>query len=144
MILVGLLVGVLIAALPDPAEWARFSTQARSPSGYFTLAGALFGTVTGYVLMWNLARFEIKGPGWQRAGRYLVGIAGVLAIYLALDVLFALLAGDETLAGYLLRYIRYAMVTLWATYGAPWLFLRMRLAMPAGMEREARPAAATI
>jgi hypothetical protein len=71
-----------------------------------------------------------------------VGIVGVLAIYLALDVLFALLARDETPAGYLLRYIRYAVVTLWATFGAPWIFLKVRLAMPTGQGRETQPALA--
>jgi hypothetical protein len=43
MILVGLLVGALIANSPDPAEWAQFSTQARSPSGYFTWPGRSSG-----------------------------------------------------------------------------------------------------
>lgn len=37
---------------------------------------------------------------------------------------------DETILGYLLRYIRYAAVALWATFGAPWLFLRWKLADP--------------
>jgi len=130
MILIGQLVVVLIASFPDPAGWVQFSTEARSTSHYFTLAGALFGTVAGFALMWRHARFEMNGSWGQRAGRYIVGIAGVLILYLALDVLFDLIAKDESMAGYLLRYIRYASVAFWATFGAPWTFLKAKLAQP--------------
>jgi hypothetical protein len=134
MILLGLVIGVLIASSPDPVEWARFATQARSPEHYFTLAGAFFGAVAGYVLMKGYARFQTGGPPVQQVGRYFLGIAGVLVIYLGLDVLFGLIAADETAAGYVLRYIRYATVTLWAMFGAPWTFLRLKLAEPAETE----------
>jgi membrane-associated phospholipid phosphatase len=131
MILLGLFIGVLIASLPDPAEWAGFATQARSLSNYFTLAGAFFGAVAGYVLMLGRARFRTDGPPVQQVGRYILGIAGALVIYLGLDMLFSLLAADETAVGYFLRYIRYASVTLWAMFGAPWTFLKLKLAEPA-------------
>jgi hypothetical protein len=54
----------------------------------------------------------------------------VLILYFGLDILFAQIAGDETTAGYLLRYLRYGTVTFWATFGAPWLFLKLKLAVP--------------
>ena len=132
MILLGLFFGALIASSPDPVEWARFATQARSPEHYFTLAGSFFGAVAGYVLMLKRARFQTGGMPVQQIARYLLGVAGVLAIYLGLDVLFGLLAADETAAGYFLRYIRYATVTFWMAFGAPWTFLKLRLAAPAG------------
>jgi membrane-associated phospholipid phosphatase len=131
MILIGLVIGVLIASSPDPAEWSGFSIMARSPAKSFTLGGAFFGAVAGYVLMLRYARFRSGGPPAQQAGRYFLGIAGVLVLYLGLDMLFGLLAIDESAAGYLLRYIRYASVTLWATFGAPWFFLKLNLAKPA-------------
>jgi hypothetical protein len=31
-----------------------------------------------------------------------------------------------------LRYIRYGAVTFWATFGAPWVFFKLRLAEPEG------------
>lgn len=45
-----------------------------------------------------------------------------------LDILFSLVAADESVFGYLLRYIRYAATTFWVMYGAPWVFLRLKLA----------------
>ena len=69
MILLGLFIGLLIASTPDPAEWARFAAQARSPSHYFTLAGVFFGATSGFVLMLDRARFATQGTGPQKAGR---------------------------------------------------------------------------
>jgi len=128
VILVGLLVGLVIASTPDPAEWAQYATQARSPSHYYTLGGVFFGATSGFVLMWHRARFGTQGSGVQKAGRYLLGIAGVLVIYLGLDAVFSLIAADETAAGYLLRYMRYASLAFWMTFGAPWAFLKLKLA----------------
>lgn len=128
VILVGLLVGLAIASTPDPAEWAQYATQARSPSHYYTLGGVFFGAASGFVLMWHRARFGTQGSGIQKAGRYLLGIAGVLVIYMGLDAVFGLIAADETAAGYLLRYIRYASLAFWMTFGAPWAFLKLKLA----------------
>lgn len=131
MILVGWLIGLLIAPFPDPPEWAGYALQARGISHYFTLAGALFGAGAGYVLMQKHANFRVRGSGWQLIVRYLLGIAGVLLIYLGLDALFGMLAADESAIGLVLRYIRYGAVTFWAVFGAPWVFLRLRLAEPA-------------
>ncbi len=130
MLLVGWLVGRLIAASPDPAEWAQYSSLARDNSHYFTLAGAFFGMVSGYALMRKYAAFETKGIWAKRIGRYLLGMAGVLLLYLGLDALFGVLAADETALGLGLRYIRYGAVTFWAMFGAPWVFLKLRLAEP--------------
>ena len=82
-----------------------------------TLGGALFGTVTGYVLMKQYARFQTNGPWLHKLGRYLLGLVIALIFLVGLDLLFGLLAADETGLGFLLRYLRYATVTLWA-FGA--------------------------
>ncbi len=132
MLLAGWLVGLVIASSPDPAEWANFSTQARGISHYFTLAGALFGMVAGYTLMRQHAAFETKGSWVKRIGRYLLGMAGVLLLFYGLDLLFGMTAADESALGLILRYIRYGSVTFWATFGAPWVFLKLRLAEPDG------------
>ncbi len=76
------------------------------------------------------ALFQVQGSGLQRLGRYLLGIAGVLLIYFGLDQLFGLIAVDETILGYILRYGRYAAVAFWATFGAPWVFIKIGLARP--------------
>ena len=78
--------------------------------------------------MQNHAPFKMDGSVPQKIGRYIVGILGLFALYLGLDVLFALLAPDASLAGYVLRYIRYACVAFWGMFGAPWVFVRIGLA----------------
>ena len=93
-----------------------------------TLGGFIFGAVAGVTLMQKHASFKMEGSVLQRAGRYLLGIIVLFALYLGLDVLFALFAPDASLAGYVLRYIRYASVSLWAMFGAPWVFIRTGLA----------------
>ena len=128
LILIGLFVGVVISGSPDPEAWAHFATAARSPAHYFTLGGALFGAVAGFVLMLQRAPFDTGGSWGQRGGRFILGMLGLLLLWRGLDVLFALIAADETALGYILRYIRYAATTLWATFGAPWMFLRVKLA----------------
>jgi membrane-associated phospholipid phosphatase len=132
MILVGWLIGLLIASSPDPVEWAGYATQARGISHYFTLAGATFGAVAGYPLMRQYAAFQTRGGWAQRIGRYLLGMVGVLLLYFGLDMLFGMLAADETALGLGLRYLRYSLVTFWAIFGAPWVFLKLHLAEPGG------------
>jgi membrane-associated phospholipid phosphatase len=132
MILIGWLIGLLIASSSDPAEWAGNAAKARGISHYFTLAGAMFGSIAGYPLMRKYAAFQAD-EGWlKRVGCYLLGMVGVLLLYFGLDVLFGMLATDESAFGLGLRYIRYAAVTLWALFGAPWVFLKLGLAKPAG------------
>jgi membrane-associated phospholipid phosphatase len=128
MILAGWVIGLLIARFPDPPEWAQYALQARGISHYFTLAGALFGAAAGYVFKRAHANFQVRGAGWQRAVRYLLGMTGVLVIYFGLDVLFGLLAADESVVGLVLRYVRYGAVTFWTIFGAPWIFLKLKLA----------------
>jgi uncharacterized Tic20 family protein len=126
--LIGILVRASISGTADPASWANFAAEARSIGQFFTLAGALFGSVTGYAMMRQYARFQTTGDWGKRVLRYLVGIVGVLLIYVGLDVLFSLIALDNTALGYTLRYIRYALVTFWMTFGAPRVFLKLNLA----------------
>lgn len=131
MILSGHLILALSVSSPDPASWAQFSTLARTPNAYYTLAGSLFGAIVGYIFMLEHARFQAKSAWLWRITRYLLGIIGVLLIYYGLDFLFSLIAPDESSLGYLLRYIRYGTVSLWVTFGAPWVFIKVKLAAPA-------------
>jgi hypothetical protein len=131
MILIGWIINLLVAPFPDPPEWAQYSLLARGISRYFTFAGALFGAAAGYALMRSYACFQTRGSWWQLAVRYLLGIAGVLLLYVGLDVFFGLLAADESAIGLVLRYIRYGAVTFWTIFIAPWIFLKLKLAASA-------------
>jgi hypothetical protein len=131
LILIGLLILTIIASTPDPPEWASYATEARTKNNYFTLGGALFGTIAGTVLMNQYARFQVQGSWLQKTARYILGIVGVLVLYMGLDVIFAMITPDQSTLGYILRYIRYAAVTFWAIFGAPWVFIKLNLAKEA-------------
>lgn len=130
IMLLGILIRSLIAGSPDPVSWSSFATDARSITHSFTLAGALFGSIAGYALMRQYARFQPAKISWKRALSYAFGIIGLLLIYEGLDVAFSAITADETILGYTLRYVRYTLATLWVTFGAPWVFLKASLAEP--------------
>jgi membrane-associated phospholipid phosphatase len=128
IMLLGILIRSIIAGMPDPASWSRFATEARSITQFFTLAGAFFGSITGYALMRQHARF-LPADNWtKRVVSYIIGIVVLVLIYLGLDIAFSTVAADESIFGYVLRYIRYALATFWVTFGAPWVFIKTRLA----------------
>ncbi len=96
-----------------------------SLSGVLTPAGALFGLAAGAAWMRAQGGFDTSGPLWQRAARYLLGLVGVLVLYMGLGAVFP--RGDALLP-YLLRFVRYALVGLWIAALAPMLFIRLNLA----------------
>lgn len=132
IVLLGGLIRLLISGTADPASWSSFATEARTINQFITLSGALFGAITGYALMRQYTRFQASGTLGLRVLRYLVGIIGVFLIYFGLDVIFGLLAADETILGYILRFLRYGAATFWMTVGAPFVFLKIKLAAAEG------------
>jgi len=54
--------------------------------------------------------------------RFALGIAGMLVLYAGLKALFAPLTPVL-----LWRFIRYALMGLWGSVGAPWVFARLGL-----------------
>jgi membrane-associated phospholipid phosphatase len=127
-VIIGLGVHVIIRGSQDPATWP--SEHARDLSHFFTLAGATFGAASGFALMRQRVNFDPQGTAGQRLLRYIIGILGVLVIWQGLDILFTPLAPEETALEFILRYLRYGATTFWAMYGAPWVYLRFKLAQP--------------
>jgi len=104
-----------------------------------SMAGTLFGFAFGIIYFPLAAAFAVDGPPARRALRYLLGLATVAVVY-ALPKL--LVVGLEAGGPPLVRFIRYAAVGAWAGVGAPWLFMKLRLAEPAPVparEEEAGP-----
>ncbi|MDQ3007154.1 MAG: phosphatase PAP2 family protein [Chloroflexota bacterium] len=139
VIVLGILIRSIISETVDPAAWSSYSIDARSISHSFTLAGALFGSITGYALMRSQASFRPAEDWGKRGSSYVLGVIGLLLIYFGLDIAFGIIAADETIAGYALRYVRYALATLWVTFGAPWIFLQFKLAQPDTSQAYAAP-----
>jgi hypothetical protein len=93
--------------------------------GDVSLAGAFIGAGFGFVWAAERAAFSAGGRFWPRAGRYAAGLALTVAIY----ILPKIVAPSEGEALYaLVRFFRYAVLGAWISLGAPWLFMRLRLA----------------
>lgn len=108
-----------------PAAWAAYASEAVSANSLLTTGGTLFGLLAGILWLERAGGFQTRGVWWRLLLRYLLGVAGVLAIRYGLKAIFP---DGETLAAYLMRYLRYAFIGLWLTGGAPLLFVRWKLA----------------
>lgn len=87
-----------------------------------TAGATLMGMGVGFAIDRRWVHFETAGPAWQRALRFALGIAGMLVLYAGLKALFAPLTPVL-----LWRFIRYALMGLWGSVGAPWVFARLGL-----------------
>ena len=83
----------------------------------------LLGFAPGIILERRWIRFCSKGRPLRRILRFIPGFIVLIGIWMGLRIAFA---GMEPVA--LFRVVRYALVGLWCTLGAPWLFVRLRLA----------------
>lgn len=91
--------------------------------GLLTVVGAFMGLSTGVILERRLLRFCSDGQGWRQVIRYLVGILGLMGIWYGFRIAF-----DQLEPVGLYRVLRYALVGLWGGLGAPWLFVKLKLA----------------
>jgi membrane-associated phospholipid phosphatase len=133
-----LLVGAATTWLsPNPPPWPEVTADPSPLTPWLTAAGALLGALAGYVLMLRYARFAPGGRWPRRVACVAIGLTGVLVIWRGLPIILGPLATDGTTLGDGLRLLRYCLMTLWATLAAPWLFLRLGLARPAGVMRDA-------
>jgi hypothetical protein len=108
-------------AIEDLAEMTGASSVV-TPAA--TLAGFGIG------LAWLQARgsFDHRGPLARRIARVLVGLLGVVFLYLGLAALFPSGEGPLELT---LRAVRYGLIGAWVAGFGPWVFVRLRLADPA-------------
>jgi hypothetical protein len=88
-------------------------------------AATLFGLVLGAAWIRQMGGFQASGPVEKRVLRYIVGLVGVAIFWFGLS---EVLPRGETIFPLILRFIRYALVGLWVSGGAPWLFLHFNLA----------------
>jgi len=93
--------------------------------GDVSLAGAFLGAGFGFVWASESARFSEGGGAGMRALRIFLGLAVTVLVY-GLPKLVAPKAGEVFYD--LVRFMTMGFVGLWVSYGAPWVFLRLRLA----------------
>lgn len=116
-----------------PVEWIANVQQAGvnmlpapvTLNNTITYAAVLFGMLAGLAWMNSHGGYTADGRFWQRVMRVLPGLVGCLILYLGLKAIFP--SGDAFIP-YILRYLRFALIGLWVSAGAPWLFLKLRLA----------------
>jgi hypothetical protein len=141
-VLIALIVSVIFIALGAvsvgrldgytfPEEWKDNALRAGelpapvSIEGFITSAGTLFGLAAGVAWMATRGGYQASGPVAKRALRYVIGLIGVVILWMGLGEVFP---DNADLISYLLRYVRYSLVGFWVSGGAPWLFFRFKLA----------------
>ena len=86
---------------------------------------AMASLCLGAALFTHRRSFCAKGPWSQRIVRYLAGISVLAGLYFGLSAVFPR-AGSALYLPF--RFLRYGLLGLWAGLGAPWVFLKLRLA----------------
>jgi hypothetical protein len=89
-----------------------------------TTLAPLAGAGMGLALANRYVPFSARGLWWQRIVRFLIGIIVVLALYLGLKKVFP---GEESAFYLVFRFLRYGLIGVWITLGAPWFFRLLRL-----------------
>lgn len=136
--------GVLLAATPSVTAWV-----ARRRSNLWLIGLAALGVllcilqpysdfvaavatlccgIIGVMMERARVRFEVGGALQQRALRYVVGVIVLFLLWRGLKMVFGLFTDEGTTLYLILRGIRYGLLGLWVTWGAPALFVRLRLA----------------
>jgi membrane-associated phospholipid phosphatase len=130
-------------ARPQLIAAAGFALLMNASGADRNLGGMFLGVCGGYSLMRKYIPFAASGPVrggkpgvFVLAARYVLGLSGAAVIYLGLR---RLLPGEASFLAEvpvwgaaspyyeLGRFLRYGLLGLWASAGAPWLFLRLGL-----------------
>lgn len=140
LILCGALVRLSLGDWQFPAAWQQILTLTApgadlpdplSLAGLVSNAGAFFGLAAGMIGLRLRGGYQPRGTTLQQLVKYVMGLVGVLLIWRGLGML---LPGEATLAAFAARYLRYALIGLWVTGLAPYLFVRMKLAKQANQD----------
>ncbi|MBP7262978.1 MAG: phosphatase PAP2 family protein [Spirochaetia bacterium] len=89
------------------------------------LSGVFFGTAVGAAFMFDKVGFDARaGSPWQKLARLGLGLAGLAMVYVG----GKLVSPDEGQSLYALaRFVRYGLVGVWTSLGAPWVFVSLKL-----------------
>jgi membrane-associated phospholipid phosphatase len=107
------LVGPLVLMLLNPAGNKQV----------LSMLSTLMGVCTGFVLERRLVKFACAAVWWKKLIRYLLGVVILFGLWGGLKIAF-----DGLEPANIFRMMRYALVGLWGGLGAPWMFVRFRLA----------------
>lgn len=100
-------------------------------------AGTTAGVGIGLAFVARYVQFSARGPLRERVLRYVVGVVVVTALFFGLRAVFP---GEGESLYLPFRLVRYGLVGIWVSFGAPWLF--GRLGIGGNAEDEVRQATA--
>jgi hypothetical protein len=136
LLLIVSLAGMAFVPPADPPQWEIAAARAfslapgqaaihpRGTTGMVGVAGTFFGLVAGAILIFQRGGFNEGDAWWKRCVRFVVGVIGVAILWWGLRKMFP---RDASLVSQVLRYVRYALIGFWVTYGAPWVFIKLGL-----------------
>ena len=136
LLLVISLAGLAFVPPTDPPQWEVTAARAfslapghsaihpRGATGMVGVTGTFFGLVAGAILIFQRGGFDARGTWWKRALRFALGVIGVMILWLGLRMVFP---HDSSLVSQVLRYLRCALTGFWVAYGAPWVFIKLKL-----------------
>jgi len=116
-----------IGGFTDPISWAQLGgpIDPRRLDAPISNAAIVFGAGLGLALLKRSGGFNAGGPWGKRIARFALGLIVLLILRFGLGAIFP---REPELAGAVFRYARYVVMVLWATWLAPWVFVKLRLA----------------
>jgi membrane-associated phospholipid phosphatase len=130
------LAGLALVPPADPPQWeanaAHFFPPApgasainpRDTTGEVNAAGTFFGLAAGVILLFHQGGYDTRGEWSKRAVRFVIGVIRVGILWLGLRMVFP---RDASFVSQVLRYARYTLTGFWVAYGAPWVFIKLKL-----------------
>jgi len=91
-------------------------------------AGTFGGFLVGYAIETGFVRFSEKAPAWKQAVKLLLGVAVTLGLKEGLKPLFPAAPAFD--------FLRYLLMGLWITVGAPLVFSALRLSAAPGRREQ--------
>ncbi len=129
LILIAVLIGVraTLDGVIDPAEWPVQAGPIDPHNANLPVSdlGLFFGASLGLMLIQRTAGFDVRGTWGKRVARLALGAIGVLVIRFGLGAIFPT---EPLVIAMIFRFVRYAVMALWAIWLAPIVFVKLRLA----------------
>ncbi|MBN1662025.1 MAG: phosphatase PAP2 family protein [Deltaproteobacteria bacterium] len=88
-----------------------------------TAASTLMGFAAGFVFESRYLNFSSGGPMLKKILRYALGLTVIIGLWAGLKWAFR-----DFEPAMVFRFVRYALIGVWVSLGAPWLFVALRLA----------------
>lgn len=115
------LVTLLVIAVIAPAILLAVSPGQNE--GCITAASTLMGYAVGFVFERKYLGFSSDGTALKKILRYILGLVVIIGLWAGLKAAFQ---GLEPVLVF--RVVRYGLIGVWVSLGAPWIFVRLRLA----------------